>query len=270
MKNGFLGLAVFVVLALFLAPMAAFAAGGTLYIEGDTTVGITLSSNQSGTGWNWNEASYTLSLTNTYPGDLIYFNTTDTIYLNYTGNVTINATVLQALAADSDLIITGSGGTLTLNSNGIYQAISAGSLIIGGNAIIYAESNSSTVIEAQNGDLSIEDDASVTVVGTGVNTRGIYADNGSITIETTGVVSVTATGIGYALEADNDIDIIDGTVNLIVTNKGYAFDPSPNITGGVVTVNGQTYKDSNSGCNAGFGIFGTLALAALLWCRRKK
>ena len=271
MKNGFLSLAVFVVLALFLAPMAAFAAGGTLYIEGDTTVGISLGSNQSGVGWSWNEGSYTLTLTSTYPGDLIYFNTSDNINLVYSGNVTINATGFQALVNDTALVITGSGGTLTLKSDGGFPALSAGSLTIGGNAIIYAESNSTTVIEAKYGDLTIKDNASVTVKGTGANSRGIYADSGSITIDTTGVVNVTATGNGHALEADDDIDIINGTVRLIVANKDFAYDPSPNITGGVVTVNGKTitYSDS-SGCNVGLGTLGVLALAALVWGKRKK
>jgi len=239
MKKSFLGLAVFVMMAVFVMPMAAFAAGGTLYIDGDLVVGIPLAADQSGTGWDWDSTTDTLTLGSTYGGEAVYFNTGDTIYVTYSGNVAISATGFQALVCDYELIITGDGGKLTLKSSGgVFHALFADRMTIGGNADIYAESDGSTVVSANVGDLIIKDNASVTVKGIGADTRGIYADTGSITINTTGTVDVTATGTGYALEASSDIDIMNGTVDLTADDDTLAYDPTPTFTGGVVTVNG--------------------------------
>ena len=266
-------MAFFVALVVFLMPLAAFAAGGTLHIDGNA--GVPLAFNQSGDGWNWVAGSQTLALDSAYSGKLIYFNTSDTIYLVYSGNVTIISAIdMQALCSDGDLLISGSGGTLTLKSSGGFEALAADSITIGGDAVIYAESDDTKVITAYDGDVTIKENASVTVKGTGADTTGIYSDSGGITIDTTGAVDVTATGAAFALDAGSQIDIKNGTVDITAADKALAFMPGPTYTGGVVKVNGTVIYgssgDGGGGCDAGVGMAGALALLLSLRLIRKR
>jgi len=227
-------------MAVFVMPVASFAAmGGTLFIGGNP--GISLAADQSGTGWDWDSATDTLTLESTYGGDNVSFSTSDTIHVTYSGNVTITGPgTLQALVCDGEFIITGGGGTLTLIATNNFEALWAlDAITIGGDAVINAKSDASAVIVVNDGDITIEGNASVTAEGTGVNSGGLYAGtSGSITINTTGDVDITATGVGYALEAAGDIDIMNGTVDLTAADDAHAYDPTPTFTGGMVTVNG--------------------------------
>ena len=88
-----------------------------MYIGNSSGVG--LASNQNGVGWSWVAATKTLTLTSSYTGQYIDISCADadTINLVYSGNVTIANDTGHAVNCTGSLNVTGSSGTLTINSH---------------------------------------------------------------------------------------------------------------------------------------------------------
>ncbi|HBR01897.1 MAG TPA: hypothetical protein DD738_04740 [Ruminiclostridium sp.] len=226
---------------------------GTMDIGGVT--GKDPASNQSGTGWTWTANTATLALDSSYGGGPIAINcqSTDTINLVYSGNVSIASTASSALYCKGSLSITGSGGTLTIDSRSQdpwHVAVDVRVLAIGGNAQVNAESaNSGTnpyavVIYGQNG-VTVTDSASLTTVATGDDASGIWVERGDITISTTGTVTANGKGTGGGLGIHNGkkLDMSSGSLALTGTPLLGGNFSDYNITGGNITVDGtQVYK----------------------------
>lgn len=196
-----------VCLAFVIVPITAQAAPtGTLSIGGsyypDISVGL------SGTGWVWDTSKLTLDSTYTGEGISIFCQATDTINLEYTGNV-----MVAGILCDGNLEITGSSGTLT--AKGYYSGIEA------------------------RGYIEISGGASVTAEGTHTNSNGI-SSNGDITINTTGKVTAMGKGRWNAVSTSNQkhkLKIENGTVELANNdNPSYLYLATLEHTGG--TLNG--------------------------------
>lgn len=222
---------------------------------GDMTIGgmsvSDLSTDASGTGWTWNATTETLTLTSAYTGQPVAINCvyTDTIQFNYTGNISISSSDVDALACQGSLKMSGSGGTLRLaytgNStfSGLY--VNRKLVIYGGN--IDASSSGSSEVYERNDELQIssyatailsgfyeiQGNSNVSAIATGSHASGLFCWLSSPTISTTGIVTCSGTGIGYAIYVPNQMlfTISNGTINLsnndnpentIYTNKPYS------------------------------------------------
>ncbi|MCL2147280.1 MAG: C10 family peptidase [Synergistaceae bacterium] len=182
---------------------------------------IGLSGNADGTGWNWNAAAKTLTLTgvNDDLGDIVFV-TDDSIAINVTDNITANCIVNTG---NGKLTITCAFGmTLTLNSD-TSPAISA------------------------NGDIEING-GSVYAVTTADNASAIESMSGSVTIS--GAANVTAetiNGYGAAISAATDINISTSGEVKGYADTGYSLMASVvNITNGVT----ELFFDINGGGGA--------------------
>ncbi|MDR1704060.1 MAG: hypothetical protein LBS19_05185, partial [Clostridiales bacterium] len=92
---------------------------GTMTIDGALV--SNLANPASGIGWSWTANTDTLTLGSDYTGGAIDINcqTTDTVNLVYSGNVTISSATASALSCAGNLNISesGSGGTLTATTS---------------------------------------------------------------------------------------------------------------------------------------------------------
>jgi hypothetical protein len=205
---------------------AAYAATGSMDIDG--TTGVSLATDQSGTGWTWTAASATLTLNSSYTGEAIKINcaSTETVNLVYTGNVTVasSSATASALTCDGWLNISGSGGTLSLSytGGGYFGALTVNGDLIVNSGTVNAESSgtsdASRIAAAIRtyGLLTISGAASVTAQVTGANANGIASEN-NIVISTSGTVTANSTGSGYALYTPawgSSVAISGGTVAL--------------------------------------------------------
>ncbi|TCL60941.1 S-layer family protein [Kineothrix alysoides] len=228
---------------------------GTMNIGG-TTVDDLSTGTPSGKGWAWNASDATLTLDYTYVGQPIAINcqSADTVSLVYTGDVSITSAAASAIYCVGNLNITGSGGTLKLDSTSgdsqycaieVYQA-----LTIGGSANVNATcagsgtSPSAAVIYGMWG-VTVSGSANVTATATGTDASGIWVENGDITISTGGTVTANGNGIGGALAMWNGMKLNMTSGNLALTGaplKGIPF-ADLLLTGGSVTLDGTSvYK----------------------------
>ncbi|TWH57769.1 putative cell wall-binding protein [Desulfitobacterium sp. LBE] len=213
---------------------------GTMNIGGETDKD--LSNNQNGTGWAWDAATATLTLNSGYGNQPIAINcdSADTINLVYTGDVSITSDTASTIYCVGSLGITGSGGTLTLNSTGtkdLYNAIRVdAALTIGGNAQVTASSANNFAIQS-GGNLVISGSANVNP--SGISNSDIFSSR-DITLNTTGkVTAIAPSGPGYgAITALGEIILQNGTVtaeNTAKNGNGIQGKSGISITGGTVT-----------------------------------
>ncbi len=220
---------------------------GTMDVGGTTVSDLTQSAN--GTGWSWNASTATLTLGSSYTHEPIAVNCqdTDTVNLVCTGDVSLTSSAASTIYCKGNLNITGSGGTLTLNSassDSLYCAIEVnGALIIGGNADVNAACAGSginpaaVVIYGKQG-VTVSGSANVTATATGTDASGIWVEFGDITISTSGTVTANGNGTGGALGiyGSNTLDMTSG--NLVLTGRPLHGDyvTAPAISGGNITI----------------------------------
>lgn len=231
------------------------AATGSMTIGGTSVPDLT--QNADGTGWTWAANTATLNLTTVYTGNPIAINCqfTDIINLVYTGNVSITSAAAGTLYCYGNLNITGSGGTLTLNSQStdpLHSAIEAyaGALTIGGAAVVNATSAGSgtdpyAAVIYGNAGVTISGSASVTATATGADATGIWSAYGDLTISTSGTVTANGSGTGSALRLNGSLrklNVTSGTLNLTGNPMNFDTYIAPVITGGTVNISGtQVY-----------------------------
>ncbi|WP_312699660.1 S-layer homology domain-containing protein [Sedimentibacter sp.] len=237
-------------------PMGAATSGsgitGTINIGGET--GKDLASDQNGTGWDWDTAEATLTLSETYTNEYIRIScgSDDTINLKYSGNVTVESSspLSSTIYCAGNMVVDGSSGTLNVNytGGGDWCAVEVmGELqIIGGNIDAWSNGNTISSIQAVviygSKGITISGNANVTATATGTNAHGINTDFfGFITISTGGTVTANGTGEGYAVNSsshDGTFNISDGTVILNHSDQTHYYLGTLNHTGG--TLNGIT------------------------------
>ncbi|MGC3977523.1 MAG: T9SS type A sorting domain-containing protein [Paludibacteraceae bacterium] len=243
------------------------AATGSLTIGGTSVADIT--ADASGTGWAWTAATNRLALTSAYTGEAVSIDCvySDTIKLNYNGNVSITSAVTDALSCNGSLVINGSGGKLNCAYTGsdYYAGIYVGRklAVYSGdiNATISGLSQTTTSDDGKTsvsiyaaaivtGYYEIGGSANVSAIGNGSHTFGLYCWSymNVPSISTTGTVTCSATGVGYPIYVPNQMSLLisGGTINLsnadnpgnmIYMNKYYS---RFTMTGGVLTYNGGT------------------------------
>jgi hypothetical protein len=227
-------------MVLSLIPLTAVpayaAATGTINIGTET--GLTLTTDQSGTGWTWAANSDTLTLYSTYTHEPIAIDCglSDDIKLEYNGDVSVTSAGTHAIFCKGNLTIISSGnGTLALEYTGSdsYSGLTTyGSLTISSNSKVNASSsgtngeyNTAEAIYGERG-VTIGDTANVTATVTGTNASGITAASGNINISTSGTVTANCTGEGFALFIYNpghSVNISGGAVNLTGNPVSNAF-----------------------------------------------
>lgn len=224
-------------------------ATGTMTIGGTSNVDLTQDAN--GTGWTWTAASNTLALDSTYEGSYIniFCNNTDTINLEYSGNVTVSGSDgYSAINCLGNLNISGSGDTLNLSAQNSALCAS-GNLNISSGTITAESTDTYASGIFSNGSIAISGSDNVTATATGSDSYGINAQSGAVTISTSGTVD--ATGDGFGIACGSVINIISGTVTAKGSSYGLSvgWDQAVNISGGTVTVgetggsNGNVYGD---------------------------
>lgn len=222
---------------------------GTMDIGGETVSDLrTNAGDISAKGWAWNAATATLTVNSSYTGSPIAVNCqfTDTVNLIYTGDVSITSGTASTIYCEGSLVITGSGGTLTLNStsSNFYCVIEVyGALTIGDSANVnaaYAGSGTNpeaTVIYAVFG-VTVSGSANLTADPTGADVSGIHVENGDITISTTGTVTAGGAGTGGALALWNGKKLNMDSGTLALTGNPLAGNrfADLNIAGGNITI----------------------------------
>jgi len=232
-------------------------------ITGNMTIGGTsvsdLTADASGTGWNWDAFSATLSLTSTYTGEAIAINcqNTDEIKLVYTGDISIISATVDAIYCEGLLTIGGSDGTLSFAYTGedfMYSAITSMQLLTINSGDVYAECTAlgnsnynAASVYAQAG-FAITGSANITTNVTSAYSHGFFTGAFNSEISTTGTVTANATGEGYAICIGNNykLTVSNGTVNLSNndTPGNYVYSRRQNgnfdMTGGIVRYNGGT------------------------------
>ncbi len=152
-----------------------------------------------------------------------------TVHITNSGEAEFNAKKLDAkgsscLSADSTITIT--GGDITLEATGIGgKGISADSTItIGGGTLNVTTNGAVFEYTAEDGTVydtkphAIKGDANVNITG------------GETTLTTTGGESA------HGISAKGDINVSDGTLVAIVTDKGLSADGNVNVGGGNITI----------------------------------
>ena len=192
---------------------------GTMDVGGTTVSDLT--QNDSGSGWAWDATSATLTLNSSYiSSNHIFINcaTTDTINLEYSGNVNISVADV-AFNSKGALNINGSGALTLQNTTTLNCALQVinGDLNISSGTVV---ANGPIGIYTQHGDIIITGSANVTAVSTGINSvsynAGIMTNLGYDIFITGGTVNATGEGTDQysgALVADN-ITITSGDISL--------------------------------------------------------
>ncbi|EMS71565.1 S-layer homology domain-containing protein [Ruminiclostridium cellobioparum] len=228
---------------------------GTMDIGGTTVSDLRVDAGGTD-GWTWDAATATLALTSAYQGEsiAIHCDSDDSIGLVYRGDVAINSDSDSALFCNGNLEITGTGDTLTINSqstNPLPCAIEVlNTLTVGGNAQINATSAGSgtrpwAVVICGLWGVTITDTASVKTTATGTDASGIYAESGDVTISTSGTVTCGGNGIGGGLNISNGRKLNMTSGNLVLNINPFFGNwfSDYNITGGSITIEGtQVYK----------------------------
>ena len=247
---------------------------GTMVIEGQ---GVSLNDGaKSGTGWDWNAATATLTLNGSYGEQSINIQcgASDTINLVLAGNATLKGGSSSAIGCAGNLKIKAGEYKLNLSAsdNGKNALSAMGSIAIESGTVV-ADSELSNGVYA-SGDITISGSASVTANGypdpSSSGAHGIQSAGGDILINTTGTVvaeggidgmtarqitvekgTVTAKGgYAYAMSGRNGITVTGGivTTGIIDGGKATGGDVDCNLTvsgtGTEVTVNGSI---TNSG-----------------------
>ncbi|WP_206460496.1 hypothetical protein [Anaerovorax sp. IOR16] len=196
-------------------------------------------------------ATATLTLDINYGGQVIDINcgTNDTIKLVYSGDVSITSADASTIYCKGNLVINGSGGTLTLNytgSSGMSSALDVQNELTIQSSTVNATSSGSgsdMFTSAIYGatDIIITGDANVTATATGANSNGIYTGQTAI-ISTTGTVAATGAGVEhYGLRANNNINLSSGTVTLSNSDTpANLYFGTLNHTGGTLNGNSPT------------------------------
>lgn len=225
---------------------------GTMTIGGETVSDLTANAgNLTEKGWAWNASTAVLTFSSNYAGEPIAVNCAfgDTVYLAYTGDVSITSSAASTISCSGSLNITGSGGTLELNStsiNSLYCAIEVFNVLtITGSADVDATcAGTSTdigaaVIYGSRG-VTIADSANVTTTATGTGASGIWVELGDINISTTGTVTAGGNGTGGALALRNGkkLNMSGGTLALSGNPLSGSWFTDLNITGGSITIDG--------------------------------
>ncbi len=160
------------------------ASTGTMTIGG--TPGYNLSDDQDGTGWSWITSTSTLILSSTYTGQEIDIQSagTDTVYIEYSGDVTINGKLKSH--GSMEINCTGIDADKLSVNNSSAAIISSGDLVI----------RSGTVSSTSMGNAAFHVSGSLSVLGSatiealGGFFHGDLLCRNTITIDTTGEVSL--------------------------------------------------------------------------------
>jgi hypothetical protein len=229
-----------------------------------------LGTDKIGTGWSWDAAAKTLTLTG---GDVGAINivTDGDIGIVLTGDA--SASNITNAGTGKITITGGPDKKLTLNSAS-GPAISAEGDIVIDSGHIYA---STTDADAA----AIESLAGSVVITGGAYVEADSSAGGSaikaavdVEISTAGGVVASANGTGYALDAGNMITVTDGTTELWASDEAHAFSVTPNISGAdtFVHINGSLYygeidttppdgENRGGGCDTGLGAAGIIVLS---------
>lgn len=241
----------------------AIPVGDTIEFGGTTGVSD-ITQNAAGTGWAWDAASATLTLSTGYNGGQIYFNTTNAVKLILSDSVTIADTALSyAIKSDGDLTIDAGNSTLNLSSNhdtGNPCVIGVdGNLIITGGTVNaeYISNNTSGIAIYAFGDVTVENSAVVTAKATGTTGGGgIESNSGDIIIKDNSTVTNKCFGYGNALRANSVT--ISGNANVVASSEN-GWEWAIVSWGGDVTIsdnaNLNSTKIDNSDISASGNIF---------------
>ena len=255
-------------------------ASGTMDIGGET--GISLTSDNSGTGWAWDASTATLTLNSSYGGDYIEIDCDedDIINLIYNRDVSLNVDdpyAPDAIHCEGNLIISvgDGGGTLTITHGGqdfTNALYTGGTLTFHSGTVKVNESGINNAVHA-SGDVTIEAEASVDITNRnnyGLSSSGSLYLYGSLTAAggstydavdlssvyvNGGKLTTTGAAIGYSGNVNADVVVSSGEVNICgdlesgltvidgtVNISGIVLS-SINVIGGNVTVDGQQVND---------------------------
>jgi hypothetical protein len=226
------------------------------------TIWANLGANEGGTGWAWDGAAHTLTISSDIADAIGIASATDEIkiYIADNANVpqiaktgggalsitgtagktlTVSDTNGPAISAEGDIII--SNGTLKASVTGTGNTdpaiASDGNITVTGTASVIASNRGtgtdSTAIGA-GGDLTIAGSAAVQANGAGTNSGGTKS-GGRTVLSTSGSVDITGTGTADAVNAAGGIEISNGTNTIEATGTGYALNGNGSgiaITGG--------------------------------------
>ncbi|MDL2239618.1 fibronectin type III domain-containing protein, partial [Bacteroidales bacterium OttesenSCG-928-L14] len=234
-KKTIFGLFITLLLLMTTTANKAMAATGNLYI-GDEYVG-SLTENHSGTGWTWNAATETMTLTAAYTSGSIWFNycaADDLIKVKVTENVTINGNIYCM----ANLSLDASGYTLNfVGETSLSNRIDClEDCSITGGTFNIAESTGGSI--AVNKNLNISGNTSITA------SKGFMSPNGSILINTTGTITVE--GTNNVIRAYQTVTISSGSVFVNATSDTSIMGSAVFISGNAnVTTVGCIYATNN-------------------------
>ncbi|MDR1428640.1 MAG: Ig-like domain-containing protein [Bifidobacteriaceae bacterium] len=239
-------------IALLAAPVAAVpahAATGTMDIGGQ--IQVSLATDQAGTGWTWTAATDTLSLDSTYPGSRIgFWGEADTINLVYSGDVAVGDTTgSSAIIAYGGLNIAGSGGTLSLSSNGFVLTAQKSLNITGGTLNVVATGANAGTVTVLDGSFTMSGGTLNIMTPGGGASQGLRTQSGGdISITGTATVTTTTPTGAHAIAADGEV-WIGGNATVSVASSG-----NPGISGASIHISGGAVHVKGTG---GFGaLFG--------------
>ena len=261
------------------SPMPVYAA--ITSIDVGAVTGANPATNLSGTGWAWDSATSTLTLSSGYTGEQIAITSsaTDTATINVTGNVSIGSSIApvsgEGITSDGNLVITGTG-TLEIytdDRDGIYSQ--DGSILISGATLVIDAYWAG--ISAENGNVTIDNNANIKIDAG----AGIYADylatikSGNIEIDSSGdgirgndviisggicnIITLYDDGShisgGNGIYGPNSVTISGGTLDITSYWQGI-FSNDVIISGGDIKINAHYYDNYKSALTGDEGIFG--------------
>ena len=202
--------------------------------------------NGSGPGWDWNADTNTLTLDSDYTGEKIYSQCAadDTIYINYSGNVTIDG----GLSSDGPMEIdcTGSSIDTLLVQNGAAAIGTPKDLVLRGGIISATSSMGNSAFHVR-GSFQILGNASIIAHSSGAVMPVLFNDNNTTTINTTGSVEIICDYNNKFMSGT--LDYISGTFK---TNGTVAVPPSVSDLSDVSIDEGETITRT---VNLGEGYF---------------
>jgi Synergist-CTERM protein sorting domain-containing protein len=240
----------FSLMALASAPFPALAATGYInQIAGSSGPPLPLdlasphsaSIDSIGAGWEWDEATDTLTLDNGYSGSNNPINITadpgDTIILELAGDVTITSATGGTggiWVSNGGLAVKAGAYKLTINSNEI-AIFADGDIAISSGTVDATSSLGIAAIFSSAGNITVEGSSDVTASAS--LGAGITALLGNVGISTSG--TVTAAGSDGGIIASDSVTIASGTVTASATqNAGIFARNSIDISGGTVDASG--------------------------------
>jgi uncharacterized protein YjdB len=251
-------------------PSGGGTASGSIDMGGITAIADISIGTPSGTGWAWDAACATLTLSIGYAGGPIYFNTTDPVKLVLSDSITIADTTLgYAIQSGGDLTIDAGSFALTASSSYVDNprcAIRAsGDLTITGGTVNaeYSGAHAGSNAILATGGVTVENSAVVTAKATGVyGGSGVTAGSGGILITDSSAVTATGKGnVGIALHAYSGGITVSGGANVIAANSDGA-NTAIFVSSGDLTVSGSASLNAAKIANSDIAVdFGNISIS---------